>query len=256
MDIDTTKPNSARIYDYMLGGKHNYPVDRAAAKQLLQAVPDVQQGVYLYRYFLLEAVRRLSKANFTCYLDLASGIPTEGYIHERVPDTAKVIYNDIDPETVQYARQIVADKPNILCVQGDLRGIDTILEQAEEFFEGERRIGICMVGVVYFIEDDALRHVFQRLYEWSAPGSMLAVNSFADYDTPQWKQSQKFYKSIGVTLYGRNPDNLLRLATPWQAVDELVPIERYAERNLPGFEVVPSEGVRGALGYGGILIRP
>lgn len=255
MDIDTTKPNSARIYDYLLGGKHNYPADRAAAKQLLQALPESRQGVYLYRYFLLEAVRRLTRSNFTCYLDLASGIPTEGYIHERVPETAKVIYNDIEPETVQYARQIVADKPNILCVQGDLRGIDTILEQAEDFFEGERRIGICMVGVVYFIEDDALRHVFQRLYEWSAPGSMLAVNSFARYEPEEWTAG-KFYKQIGVTLYGRNSDELLQLAAPWQVMDELAPMESYAERNLPGFDVVPSEQTRGHVGYGGILVHP
>lgn len=255
MEIDTTKPNSARIYDYMLGGKHNYPVDRAAAKQLLQAVPDVRQSVYLYRYFLLEAVRRLAKMNFACYLDLASGIPTEGYIHERVPETAKVIYNDIDPETIAYARQIVADKPNIHCIQGDLQNIDAILGQAEDFFEGERRIGICMVGVVYFIEDDALRHVFQRLYEWSAPGSMLAINSFPPYDPNEWA-AVKFYQSIGVTLHGRTPDELLRLAAPWQVMDELAPIESYAERNLPRFDVLPTEEIRGNMGYGGILVHP
>lgn len=255
MDIDTNKPNSARIYDYLLGGKHNYPADRAAAKQLLQALPETRQGVYLYRYFLLEAVRRLAKENFTCYLDLASGIPTEGYIHERVPETAKIVYNDIDPETVAYAQRIVANKPNIRCVQGDLREIDAILTQVEDFFGGERRIGICMVGVVYFIQDDALAYVFRRLYEWSAPGSMLAVNSFPVYNPTEWTAG-RFYKSIGVTLYGREPQELLRLAAPWQVVQDLAPIESYAERNLPGFDVVPSEEARGNMGYGGILIHP
>jgi O-methyltransferase involved in polyketide biosynthesis len=255
MQSDPTKPNSARIYDYMLGGKHNYPADRAAAKQLLQALPESRQGVYLYRYFLLEAVRRLSKANLTCYLDLATGIPTEGYIHERAPQTARIVYNDIDPETIAYAREIVADKPNILCIQSDLREIDVILAQAEDFFRGERRIGICMVGVVYFIEDHALAHVFQRLYEWSASGSMLAINSFESYDLAEWPAG-RFYKSIGVNLYGRNPEHLLRLAAPWRPLQDLDQLETYAERNLPGFDVVPSEAVRGQVGYGGILIHP
>lgn len=252
MEIDTTKPNSARIYDYLLGGKHNYPADRAAARQLLDALPGVRQGAYLYRYFLLEAVKRLVKEDFTCYLDLASGIPTEGYIHERVPENAKIIYNDIEPETVAYAREIVADKPNIRCIQGDMRQIEKILAEAEGFFGAERRIGICMVGVVYFIEDDALAHVFQRLYEWAAPGSMLAVNSFPLYDPAEWQAGQ-FYKQIGVTLYGRHPDDLLRLAAPWQLVGEFEQIESYAERNLPRFNVLPSDDSRGQVGYGGIL---
>ena len=256
MDIDTTKPNSARIYDYLIGGKHNYQADRTAAKELLQAVPEIRQTMLLYRYFLIEATKKLSKARLTCYLDLATGIPTEGYIHERMSATDRIIYNDIEPETVAYARQIVADKPNIRCIQGDLREIDPILSAAAAFFEAERQVGIFMVGIVYFIDDDALANVFQRLYEWSAPGSMLAINSFAAYDLPQWKAGFEFYKRIGVTLYGRNPDQLLRLAAPWQVHHELAPIESYAERNLPGFNVVPSEQVRGAVGYGGILIRP
>lgn len=255
MDIDTTKPNSARIYDYLLGGKHNYPVDRAAARRLLEVAPDSRQGVYLYRYFLLEAVKRLAKEHFTCYLDLASGIPTEGYIHERVPETSKIIYNDIDPGTVAYAREIVADKPNIRCVQGDLREIDALLAQAEDFFGAERRIGICMVGVAYFIEDAALAHVFQRLYAWSAPGSMLALNHIPPYD-PEKSRSHGFYRSIGTTLYGRTPDDLVRLAAPWQVAQELISIESYAERNLPDFEVLPTEELRGNMGYGGILVHP
>ena len=68
MEVDTTKPNSARIYDYVLGGTHNYPADRAAAKQLMKMIPEFPQTARLYRYFLHIAAAHLAKAGFECYL--------------------------------------------------------------------------------------------------------------------------------------------------------------------------------------------
>lgn len=255
MAIDTTTPNASRIYDYMLGGKHNYPADRAAAKQLLQAVPELGSMIRLFRTFLFQATRQLASEHFSCYLDLATGIPTEDYIHARVPDSAKIIYNDIDPETVAYAQRLVAGKSNIRCIQGDLRAIDPILGQAEEFFGPQRRIGIFMVGIVYFIEDAALAQVFQRLYEWAAPGSLLAVNTFENYDLPLWKRLFETYQGMGIVMRGRSAEELLRLAGPWQIAHDFVSLASYAEGSASSLEPALSQDVRGAVGYGGILVR-
>lgn len=258
MTIDTTKPNSARLYDYMLGGTHNYPADRAAAKQLVKLFPEFPQVAWLYRYFLHIVAARLAKADLTCFLDLATGIPTEGYLHELVPPTAKIIYNDIEPETVAYAQQILGEQPNILCLQSDLRAIDPILEQAATFFGPERKIGVLMVNVSYFIDDAALQHVFQRLYDWCAPGSMLAVSG-APPSTAQAERQQEmldFYQRIGTTLYYRTPDELLRLAAPWRVSLEVQHVENYAEQSLASNRsLAPTDQARGELGYGGILIR-
>lgn len=259
MEIDTTKPNAARIYDYFLGGSHNYPADRAAAKALLKRIPGSDHTARLYRYFLHRAVDHLARAGFTCYLDLATGLPTEGYIHELVPETTKIIYNDIDPGTVAYARQIVEGKSNVRCMQADLRDIDKILAVADEVFEGERCVGICLVNVSYFIEDAALASVFQQLYSWAAPGSQLAVSGFPPVTDPneikEQEQALDFYKSVGTMVYPRTPEHLLRLAGPWQVFGELKPVETYAEEILRT-NVVQSERTRGKLGYAGILHHP
>lgn len=256
MTIDTTKPNSARIYDYALGGKHNYPADRAAAKQLFQVFPEFPQVARLYRYFLHIVAARLAKADLANYLDLATGIPTEGYLHELVPPTAKIIYNDIDPETVAYAQQIVGDQPNIRCIQSDLRAIDAILAQAETFFGSERKIGVFLVNVSYLIDDAALAQVFQRLYDWCAPGSMLALSGSppSSASAERSQQVRDFYARIGTPIYNRTPEELIRLAAPWQVALPMQTIEEYAEQSLGG-RLLPNEAIRGDVGYGGILIR-
>jgi transposase len=254
MEIDTTKPNSARIYDYFLDGTHNYPVDRAVADQLLAQMPEIKQGTLLFRYFLHRAVRHLAQSGFTCYLDLATGLPTEGYVHDLVPETAKIVYNDIDPETILYARQILGDRPNILCMQADLRDIDSILLRANQFFQGERLIGICLVNVSYFLTDAELSYVTQRLYEWSAPGSQLAISALPPARDPRQKAVLEFYRSVGTPLYIRTQDELLNLVKPWSLVGEMKPIESYAEETLKT-SAVPNDGVRGDIGYGGILTR-
>ena len=254
MEIDTTKPNSARIYDYLLGGAHNYPVDQAAAQYLLTVSPGAADGALLFRYFLHRAVRTLLQSEYTCYIDLATGLPTEGYIHELVPETVKIIYNDIEPETVIHARQIVGNRPNILCMQADLRDIDVILQQAGQFFQGERRVGICLVNVSYFIENDALARVLRKLYDWCAPGSQLAISGLPHPTTEEYRRVLKFYQSVGTVIYPRTPDELLQLATPWQVVGELRPIQAYTQESLhiESLGVVPLED---DIGYGGILSR-
>lgn len=257
--IDTTRPNSARIYDYFLGGTHNYPVDQAAAQALEQAVPLAGSTARLYRLFLGHAVEQLARSGFTCYLDLATGLPTQGYIHERVPESTKIIYNDIDPGTVAYARDILGERTNILVMHSDLRHIDPILAEAERFFEGERRVGMFLVNVSYFIADEPLGHVFRQLYDWAAPGSQLAVSGFAprtDADGQQGiDESVKFYQRVGTPIYPRTEEQLLALAAPWQAVHGLRPVEEYATGTLDAASL-PAATLRGKLGYAGILEKP
>lgn len=254
MEIDTTKPNAARIYDHLLGGSHNYPVDRAAAQHLLAVSPTAGDGALLFRYFLHRAVRTLLQSEYTCYVDLATGLPTEGYIHELVPENVKILYNDIEPETVIYARQIVGDRPNILCMQADLRDIDVILQQAGQFFQGERRVGICLVNVSYFIDDEALARVLRRLYDWSAPGSQLAISGLPHPSNEEYQRVLKFYESVGTKIYPRSPEELLRLATPWQVVGALRPIQTYTQESLH-IKSLGDVQLDADIGYGGILSR-
>ena len=252
MQSDPTRPNAARIYDYFLGGEHNYPVDQEAAM-----MPELPQAARLYRYFLQWASRELARADVTCYLDLASGLPTEGYIHELVPASARVLYNDIDPDTIRLAQAIVAAYPNVTCILSDLREIDTLLAEADAFFGGERRVGISMVGVSYFLADADLRSVLAALAAWAAPGSQLAINLLTPSATfaEQSEQVKQFYAQIGTPLYQRTEADLLRLAPDWQPVAPFQLIESYAEHGLRHLQmpIVPSEAMRGQMGIGGML---
>ena len=98
---DASKPNAGRIYDYLLGGDHNFEIDRQAAEQLKAMVPEMPQWVRIVRWFLGEAVGRLLDEGFRHFLDFASGLPTVDHIHQIAPQETKVIYSDIDPVTVR-----------------------------------------------------------------------------------------------------------------------------------------------------------
>lgn len=255
MEIDPTRPNASRIYDYLLGGDHNFPPDQAVAEQLLAAIPELAQGMWLNRVFMHAAAAQLARLNFSCYLDLASGLPTQGYLHEHVPASAKVLYNDIDPATVAYGQQILGDRRHVRYVQSDLRQIETVLATADEFFAGERRVGICLIGVAYFIADEPLRHVLQQLYAWAAPGSQLAISMFdIDRGHAAAQQMLATYERLGTPLYPRTVAHTLDLAAPWQPSGAgLRPLESYAEADLQ--RTVISDRQRGKMGFGGLLLR-
>jgi hypothetical protein len=219
MDIDTTKPNAGRIYDYMLGGHHNFEADRVAAERLNQLAPQIRQWMHLNRWFMLHVADELATAGFQHYLDLATGLPTQGYLHERVPDTARIIYNDIDPATVIYARQILQGRSNIRYVQSDVRALDTILSEAEHFFGDNRRVAIFMVGIAYFLDDESLAQTLRRLYDWSAPGSRLAISLITvEQQPPENDPVMALYRQMSAPLYPRTLDDITRLLGRWQPV--------------------------------------
>lgn len=258
--IDTTRPSIARIYDHWLGGTHNFEVDRAAGKQAAQSLPFVMQSLYLNRWFVGYAGQQLTQAKITHFLDLGAGLPTEGSLHEAVPETAKVLYDDFDPDTVAYAKQILRDERgnpgNIEYVQGRIEEIEPILTATDQFFGSRQPVGICMIAVAYFIDDDSLRRAYQRLYEWAAPGSMLAVSSAEIHaDNPTLPDAIRAYEQrTGAKVYLRPAAGLAQLLGPWQPIDGgFKPFEAYAEADL-GTNVVRPD-FRGRVGYAGFFSR-
>lgn len=257
MEFDTGRASSARIYDYLIGGTHNFEADRIVARQIAASMPHMAQAARLNRLFLGYAARQLGEAAFTCYIDLATGLPTEGALHEFVPRTARILYNDIDPEAVAYGRQIVDGWTNIRYIQADIRDTDSVLAAAADFFGPERRVGLCMLSTAHFLDDDSLRHIFERLYAWAAPGSQLALSS-VDYhseDEGARQAGQTYRQQTGLQGYARSAEHMLQLVGAWQPYQEgLQPLEKYAEATIG--TTVTLETRRGKLGYGGILIHP
>ena len=128
--VDVTVPDASRVYDYALGGVHNFEVDRAFWDRAEAVMPNVRAIARANRAFLGRAVRELVAAGVTQFLDIGSGIPTLGNVHEVAQDAdprARVMYVDIDPIAVQQSRSLLADNPYARVVEGDLRDPESIL---------------------------------------------------------------------------------------------------------------------------------
>ena len=261
-DTDSPQPNPARIYDFLLDGTQHTPADRAAGRALLHLFPDAQQVTRLYRYVTEWSARALVREDFPAYLDLAAGIPPEQALHELLPPTTNILYNDLDPKLVALAREQVAAYPNVRCRQGDLRDIEALLADAAAWFEDARGVGIALVNVSWYLDDTTLAHVFRQLYAWARPGSLLAVSGFAlAGDDPLDQQVLAWFDRMHLPCFHRPAETLLALAAPWEVVGALAPIESYAEAGLRHLQVdvLASPALaarRGRLGYAGLLRRP
>lgn len=254
MDVDTSKPNSGRIYDYLLGGHHNFEVDRAAADQLVQMIPSVRNAMRLNRWFMDLAVQRLAAAHFDCFLDLASGLPTEGYIHELMP-TSQVLYNDRDPVTVAYSRQIIGENPHVAYSQSDIADIDTILQAAEAHFGEQRRVAVCLVGVSYFLDDAVLQRTLKALHTWCAPGSQVAISwiAMSDPPTPRTMQMLQLYQRMGAPIQSRTREKLETFVPPWSLMEP--GFRTLADWNEVDSWILPEDSAEEGDMYGTFLIK-
>ena len=112
--VDTTKPSAGRMYDYYLGGSHNFEVDRKAADEVMKIMPFAPKYSRLQRWALQDIAIELShNRGFDVIIDFASGLPTNDHIHYKVPEGTTVIYSDSDPIVVEYSHEILQDIPNV-----------------------------------------------------------------------------------------------------------------------------------------------
>jgi hypothetical protein len=219
---DSSKPNAGRIYDYCLGGHHNFEVDRVTAQRFLKIVPDYPHLARYVRWFMGEAVRRLSEGGFTQFIDFASGLPTMDHIHQITPRGTKVVYSDIDPVTVAYGREIIKEVPNAHYGVCDAGKPENLLNSTvvTELFGDSRKVVIGFNGIAFFLTDEQLAHAMKTLYNWAETGSRLFLCDF-DYSNPssQIVEGMKLWESIGQPLHWRQLSKLRELVTPWKEGD-------------------------------------
>jgi hypothetical protein len=215
---DASKPNAGRVYDYLLGGNHNFEIDRQAAQQVLSVAPFMREMVKLIRWFLGEAVRRLLDQGFTHFLDFASGLPTVDHIHQIAPEGTKVIYSDLDPVTVAYARQIIGENPNIRYVHSNAGKGELLLNSAEvkELFGKVRKAAIGFNGIAWFLTDEQVSHTMKKLYEWADKGSKIFIcEGDAETVGPELQVFDEIYRNMGQPVYHRSKERLAELVKPW-----------------------------------------
>jgi trans-aconitate methyltransferase len=176
-EINTGVPNPARIYDYLLGGKDNFPADREVAQQLLAIAPVARAVVEDNRVFLRRAVRFLARQ----FIDLGSGLPTQGNVHEiaqAIAPDARVVYVDNDAMVVTHARALLAGD-NTVVIQADLREPDVILDHPEvrELIDFNQPIALLLMAILHFIPDDEDPFgIVARFRDALPSGSYLAIS--------------------------------------------------------------------------------
>ncbi|GAA5200057.1 SAM-dependent methyltransferase [Rugosimonospora acidiphila] len=201
VDFDT--PSAARIYDYWLGGAHNFAVDREAARAVTDAVPTAPAIAQANRAFLHRAVRWLTDQGIRQFLDIGSGIPTGGNVHEvaqRAAPDSRVVYVDLDPIAVAHSREILACDDRAVAIEEDLRRPAAILAHPKlrAVLDLDRPVGLLLVSVLHFVPatDDPYGAV-QHLRDALAPGSFLALTHGAvdGFDRAAAATTKQIYQS-------------------------------------------------------------
>lgn len=181
-EIDIERPSVARMYDYFLGGSHNFAADRELAEQARGVFPDAPHVVRANRAFLYRVVVELCALGITQFLDLGSGIPTAGNVHEVAAEAnpgARTLYVDADAVAIAHANAILQDEPNVRVLHADLRDPKTVLEYAAGpgGLDLSLPVGVLIVSVLPFVPDEdqpaALVGAFR---DATVPGSYLALS--------------------------------------------------------------------------------
>jgi len=186
MDVPAPKPaTAARIYDCYLGGIHNFPADREAARQVVAVYPFIPAAARANRAFLGRAVRTLADAGVRQFLDLGSGIPTRGNVHEiaqAVAADARVVYVDIDPVAVAEGQELLEANPYATAIRADLREPRAVLDHPEvrRLLDPGAPTGLLLAAVLHFVPDDDQAYgVVEQLVAALAPGSYLVASHSA-----------------------------------------------------------------------------
>ena len=222
-EVDIDRPSAARVYDYFLGGAHNLAVDRQLADAIAAMTPAIGDTMRANRQFLRRAVRFLAGAGVDQFLDLGSGIPTVGPVHEvarEILPSARVVYVDNDPVAAAHSRALLAGDPGTAVVEADVRDTDGILAGAGLLDLG-RPVAVLLLGVLHFVPDaDDPAGVVARLRDAVAPGSHVAlVNVTHEDQPPEVIEAQKMSGHTGTPIFLRSRAELTAQLDGWTILD-------------------------------------
>ncbi|WP_320776359.1 SAM-dependent methyltransferase [Streptomyces sp. CRN 30] len=209
--IDTGRPHPARMYDWFLGGKDNYPVDEAMGRQLMALEPNIPVITRINRAFMQRATHWAATRGIRQFLDIGTGIPTEPNLHQvaqRVAPEARVVYCDHDPIVLAHAEALLRGTPEgaLDYVQADARDTGLILERAGKVLDFDRPVALSMIALLHFLSDeDGAGAVVDRLKEVLAPGSCVVLSHISsDFHSQEIaREADDRYRASGLTLAPR-----------------------------------------------------
>ena len=224
--IDVEQPSAARIYDYLLGGSHNFGADREVARQAIAAMPDVPVQANANRAFLRRAVQYLVEAGVRQFLDIGSGIPTLGNVHEvarQGAPGARVVYVDLDPVAVAHGRAILGGDERATVIREDLRHAERILGHPDlrAVLDLDRPVAVLLVAILHVIPDhDDPYRIVSALRDALAPGSWLAIAHGTDESRPaEVEELRQLSQKTPTPLVIRSRAEVARFFTGWELVE-------------------------------------
>lgn len=258
LGIDPTVPSTARMYDFWLGGKDHFAVDRAMALEVSEAAPEVRTIAVENRKFLRRAVRYLAaEAGISQFLDIGTGLPTQGNVHQvaqQINQDARVVYVDNDPMVLAHSRALKTAR-NTAVIEADLRDPIAILDhpRTRALIDFSQPLAVLLVAVLHFIgSGDDPYAIVTSIDDALAPGSHLVVShatSGNSGDDSPAKAQEHYRKKVasGTTL--RAPDQILRFFDGFDLIEPglvKVPYWRPDGAELPDADQV---WVLGAIGH-------
>jgi hypothetical protein len=231
--VDTKRANVARVYDYLLGGSHNFLADQDVGRAIVAIEPNARAIGRANRDFLGRAVRYLAATGIRQFLDIGSGIPTEGNVHEvaqQADPSARVAYVDIDSVAIAHSKAILRGNPNASIIDADLRQPEKVLSHptTQDLLDFSQPVGLLLVAVLHFIADaeDPWR-VVATLRDALPAGSYLVLCHGTDEGKPTVAQAaEKVYnRGVATELRMRSRPEIMRFFDGFDLVDPgLVPI--------------------------------
>jgi hypothetical protein len=257
--IDITRPNVARIYDYLLGGKDNFAVDRAAAQQLLAVTPHIASIVRDNRAFIGRAVRYLAaEAGIRQFLDLGGGLPTQTNVHEmaqHIAPDARVVYVDNDPVVWSHGQALLADGNHVTMALADLREPAAVLEHPDlrALLDLTQPVAVLCGSVLHFVSDAEDPHrIIAEYRDRIASGSFLVIShgttGNAENDpTDMVGKVTNVYRQASAQMHVRSLAEIERFFDGFDLLDPGV-VWMAGWRPDPGVPTGPAKSLRAGVG--------
>jgi hypothetical protein len=215
--LDTGIPQTARIWNYWLGGKDHFPVDRQVGEQILEAFPAIVENARASRAFLVRAVRFLAgEAGIRQFLDIGTGLPTANNTHEvaqAVAPDARIVYVDNDPLVLTHARALLTSTPQgaTAYLDADLREPERILQEAARTLDFSQPVAVMLMEILGHIEDDdQAQSIVKQLMGAVPSGSYLTMNDSTDTSAEVVEAARIWNQSAKPTYHLRSPERIAR----------------------------------------------
>jgi SAM-dependent methyltransferase len=225
-DVDIEHPSAARMYDYYLGGSHNFAADRELADEYMRVLPDMPYIARAQRAFLYRAVTHLCGIGIDQFLDLGSGIPTGGNVHEiahAADPAARTVYVDSDPVAVAHSTELLGGIPYAAVIHADLREPRDILDSPvlTGMFDLTRPVAVLMIAVLHFIPDaDDPAAIVAAYRDATAPGSHLAItHATSDYKPELARRAEAVYTRASHQIFYRGKSQILDMMAGYDLLD-------------------------------------